>query len=85
MKKLWFKRKLYGWGWYPSTWEGWALIGLYLVAISGLSLTIDESASLTNALLFFMAPVFVLTALLIWICYKTGESPRWQWGPPKDK
>ena len=22
-QKLWFKAKLYGWGWYPCSWEGW--------------------------------------------------------------
>jgi hypothetical protein len=26
----------------------------------------------------------LLVAVLIGICFKTGESPRWQWGPPKD-
>lgn len=22
-KHLWFKRKLYGWGWVPVRWQGW--------------------------------------------------------------
>jgi hypothetical protein len=28
-------------------------------------------------------PIIVLTILLITICYKKGEGPRWQWGSPK--
>jgi len=23
---LWFKRKLYGWGWVPVRWQGWLVI-----------------------------------------------------------
>ncbi|MCX6717702.1 MAG: hypothetical protein NTU76_03445 [Candidatus Taylorbacteria bacterium] len=26
MSKLWFKRKTYGWGWVPSSWEGWFVV-----------------------------------------------------------
>jgi hypothetical protein len=24
-----------------------------------------------------------LTLLLMWVCYKTGESPSWRWGDRK--
>lgn len=84
MKRLWFRRKWYGWGWYPVTWQGWAVIGVYLVAVFALAATVDETMSLTDALLYFLGPIFVLTLLMLWICYKTGEPPKWQWGPPKD-
>ena len=33
----WFKRKLYGWGWTPATWQGWlstfVFIGLVLIVV----------------------------------------------------
>ena len=29
-KKYWFKAKQYGWGWSPSSWQGWAVICLYI-------------------------------------------------------
>ena len=32
----WFKRKLYGWGWTPATWQGWFAIGVYVLLILGL-------------------------------------------------
>ena len=74
MKKLWFKRKTYGYGWMPVSLEGW-LITLIAVAIVIFVATKFESnvlyASLTIAL-----TVIVLVA----ICIKTGEKPRWQWG-----
>lgn len=78
----WFKAKLYGWGWTPVTWQGWAIIGLWVVAVAALASRLDERASLREALGSFIAPLVALSALLIYICYKTGEKPRWQWGPP---
>lgn len=80
MKKLWFKRKIYGWGWYPATWEGWLVIVVYMAAVFGFSATIDEH-SLPRELAFtFCIPIALLTATLIRICYAKGEKPRWQWG-----
>ena len=86
-KGLWFKRKLYGWGWVPVRWQGWAVILIYLGLILTLVLNREESIpgnpdSGSNFLVLGL-PIIILTALLIYICYKTGERPRWQWGVPK--
>ena len=35
---------------------------------------------LKTGLVWFFGKVILLTALLIWICYKTGEKPGWRWG-----
>lgn len=80
-KQIWFKRKLYGWGWTPVTWQGWAILAVYICFLIILSIRIEnlnytESESIT----MFLFPVFVLTAVLIAVCYKHGEKPRWQWG-----
>ena len=39
MKKIWFIRKHYGWGWMPSpkTWEGWAVIVVLAIIIGAIS------------------------------------------------
>ena len=79
----WFKAKLYGWGWTPVTWQGWVVLLVYVVALGGLSFTIDKTAPTNHVLWTFIALVALLTVCLIAICYKTGERPRWQWGPPK--
>lgn len=81
----WFKRKLYGWGWTPATWQGWFIIGGYILLILGFSLTIDENSPTREVLFTFLLPTILLTSALIWICYKKGESPKWQWGLPKNK
>ena len=87
-KGLWFKRKLYGWGWVPVRWQGWAVILIYLGLILTLVLNREESIpgnpdSGSNFLVLGL-PIIILTALLIYICYKKGERPRWQWGLRKE-
>ncbi len=84
MNKLWFRNKWYGWGWYPATWQGWAVIGVYVILITAFSFTIDENSPTREVVFTFILPVTLLTITLIRICYKTGEKPKWQWGPPKN-
>jgi hypothetical protein len=32
----WFKRKRYGWGFTPATWQGWAVVLGYLIVVIAL-------------------------------------------------
>lgn len=79
----WFKRKLYGWGWTPAKWQGWAVIFVYLILVLGFSLTINKTSPTREVFFTFVFPVVLLTATLLKICYKTGEKPKWQWGKIK--
>lgn len=81
---LWFKRKSYGWGWYPASKEGWLVFAVWAGLLQLIVFRTDDIQSEREMLVNIVAPVLVITALLILICYKTGESPRWQWGEPKD-
>jgi uncharacterized membrane protein YhaH (DUF805 family) len=83
-KGYWFKARLYGWGWTPATWQGWLVLGVYLAIVVFLAVTLDESLSLSDALIRYFLPLVLLTALLIGVCFVKGEKPRWQWGPPKE-
>ncbi len=84
-KHYWFKRKLYGWGWTPVAWQGWVVITLYVTLTVLLSLMINENSSVQKIIYTFVFPLLLLTLILIGICYKTGEKPRWQWGRSEDK
>ncbi|MBP7708677.1 hypothetical protein KA107_03250 [Candidatus Pacearchaeota archaeon] len=77
---LWFKRKIYGWGWYPCSWQGWAVTLAYILLVFAFSQTIDENSLPREVFFTFIFPLVLLTALLIKIAYKTGEKPRWSWG-----
>lgn len=82
MQKLWFKAKLYGWGWTPCSWEGWAIT--FIVAVSiGMNVAAvanTPSLSVQQAFMFSVLPTWVTVILLIVICILTGEKPRWRWG-----
>lgn len=79
--KLWFKAKRYGWGWYPATWEGWAVLFIYIALMVSVAAAIDESAQPTNATIAVVVTTWIiLTVALLAMCYATGEKPRWRWG-----
>ena len=80
-KKLWFKNKLYGWGWTPCSWEGWTVLFVYFVALVGIFVNVDHNSHSGSDTLIGISPHFIiLTICLIIICYFTGEKPRWRWG-----
>ncbi len=88
-ERYWFKRKIWGWGWVPVTWQGWCATALYLVFVFLLVYSREEAIpgnpdSGSNFLVFGL-PFIVLTALFLLIAYKKGEKPKWQWGVPKEK
>lgn len=64
--KIWFVNKTYGYGWTPATWEGWLVLLIWLIIFIPLTLTIKYNWILG------LAGVFLLTGLLIYICYKKG-------------
>jgi len=97
----WFKRKMCGWGWVPARWEGWATVLAFVALVvwmaTGFARSVahfaDSAAANAanvsagaNAMLFwFVVKIVALVAVLIFICYKKGESPRWQCGLSEEK
>jgi len=85
-KNYWFKAKLYGWGWTPVKWQGWVIVGIFICFISWVGINFGSKTEITNTdLIWFFIKMFLSVGLIFLICYKTGEKPRWQWGPPKNK
>jgi len=82
-KGYWFKRKLYGWGWTPATWQGWAVTGVYVLAVFAFAMTIDGNSSNQEVVFTFLLPLVLLTLAFFRVAYRKGESPRWQWGNKK--
>lgn len=79
--KFWFKRKRYGWGWYPATWEGWLVLCVVVGLIVADFFRIDATShSASDTLMSLFVDTLAIITLLIIICYKKGETPRWQWG-----
>ena len=65
---MWFKGKKYGYGFTPSSIEGW------LVVAAAMSLII-YFAKMDNVVY-----VGLTTLVLIYISYTKGPKPKWRWG-----
>ena len=77
----WFKRKLYGWGWIPAKIEGWIVVFIFIVFIAINAVNLASKADPTNTgITLFLTRIVIAIIILIFICYKTGEKPRWSWG-----
>lgn len=70
----WFKRKIYGWGWTPAKWQGWVVLLVWLVFFYFAVEKMDHEWLKNTAV------IIIATGLLIYVCYKKGEKPKWQWG-----
>jgi hypothetical protein len=82
----WFKRKLYGWGWTPARWQGWATLAVFVVLIIVDFMRISATQPTeSDTLKQFVPQLFLFLLVLIGICYKKGESPRWQWGRTSER
>ena len=77
----WFKRKLYGWGWTPATWQGWLITLVFIGVVVYDTVSFDSLINPTNNVInSFLLEIAALIAVFIAICWKKGEEPRWQWG-----
>ncbi len=85
MTKLWFKRKRFGWGWTPVTWQGWVVTLSYAAIIVASVLTIDKNSPTREIFFTLVLPIVLATMAMFRICYAKGEKPRWQWGDKRDE
>jgi hypothetical protein len=79
-KDIWFPARKYGVGWgFPITWQGWVVFGSYiaLVIVGIIFLAISGNPIL---LIPFMIYIFLLSGVLIFICFKKGEKIDFRWG-----
>ena len=83
MKKLWFRARDYGWGWYPATWEGGVVLGLWVLCLFLLVRYADPELYPVR----WAAGLAASVAVLIAVCWRTGERPSWRWAgrpmPPR--
>lgn len=84
--KLWFRRKTYGWGWTPITWEGWLVTFITVLIPIGIKFALKIMEFQRSLQYFYMwASVPLLLMSLTLICFRYGEKPKWQWGIKKTK
>lgn len=81
--KLWFKRRRYGWGWTPVTWQGLLTVLLFLLIVLAdimwISLA-DPVQPTTTQILLFLTIIIGAALMLIGVCIMKGPTPHFRWG-----
>ena len=78
---MWFRRKYYGWGWYPCCWKGWvAILGFFLAMILSAVVISSYTVNEESFVMIFIPTVFIFAVTLLILCLLRGEKPRWCWG-----
>ncbi|MCF7866205.1 hypothetical protein K9L67_04565 [Candidatus Woesearchaeota archaeon] len=80
--KLWFRRKTYGWGWTPCTWQGWIVVIIFIILLFGVIEIFKYKLIDGDSIGFFLSIAFLCVAL-VFISHWKGEKPRWKWGDNK--
>jgi hypothetical protein len=76
-KQYWFPAKRYGWGWGPPTaWQGWVVLGGFVAALAVDAIVFPPDRQLVA----YLACAALSALVLIIICWRKGEPPRWRWG-----
>jgi hypothetical protein len=76
-RRYWFRAKRYGWGWgLPVTWQGWLVLAVFVGLLIGGSVVLSPGRQPG----LYFAYVVALSAVLVAVCWLTGEPPRWRWG-----
>lgn len=86
-KNYWSKRKRYGFGWTPTTWQGWTVLGVWLAFVFIATLYFSKLSNDSNdgeLALIYMGLVFLSTVPMILVFWMTGPKPKWRWGKSKD-
>lgn len=84
-KKYLMKRRRYGWGWVPVTWQGWLLLAMqFAVILTAASFLPAKPAQPTiSELVRFFLIVALTIGVLILVTIQASPSPRWRWGKKK--
>ena len=77
MGKPWFRVKRYGIGaGLPCSWEGWALVAVFLAIVVGSGLVFTERAPMLH-----LGVVLASTAIVLVVSRLKSDGPwKWRWG-----
>ena len=76
--KYWFKRKRYGWGWVPITWQGWLLFAVLIVGALLPAIYFDtDGGNISWGFLVFLG---VYIASFVYLVSRKSPKPKWRWG-----
>ncbi len=87
--KKWFIPRSYGWGFEPTTWQGWLtvviFIGLIFISLYINNIFDKNTITIKNIIAVFFDYAILITALIYFCLSKTEGKVQWNWGKEKRK
>jgi len=77
MNKYWFRPKIYGYGAYPTTWEGWLVIIIFIALVIWRATDLEKHLDTTRHFIELISLVLILIIISI---IKTEGKWKWRWG-----
>lgn len=80
------KRRRYGYGWIPVTWQSWLfmIIELVIIFAAATSLPPKPAQPTTGELLRFLIILGGVISTLVIFSVENGPKPKWRWGKKPD-
>lgn len=79
----WFKRKKYGYGWTPVSWQGWLTVISFTVIILATAVILHkdtEKNSFSTESYIFLAILIFAAIVTVALTLSKGPKPKWRWG-----
>jgi hypothetical protein len=76
--RYWFRPKRFGYGATPSTWEGWAVVAVYVVVLVGCVLAINSHKESLTSFVTAIATMVVATVVLFVVGVQKTDG-AWGW------
>lgn len=78
--RYWFKRRRYGYGWTPVTWQGWLSLILCIGAVIGSAFLLAAFPITNESVWLYVNTIIIIIVLVTIIGLLKGPRPRWRWG-----
>jgi hypothetical protein len=81
-KNYWMKRRRYGWGWTPITWQGWLFTVLQTAILLTAASQMPQKPAQPSAaqLVKLIVTLLCVGISLVLVGSLTGPKPHWRWG-----
>lgn len=81
-RKYWMKRRRYGWGWTPITWQGWlfTIFQVALLFLAASQLPVKPIQPSIDQILKLIATLILVVSSLLLVGCQTAPKPHWRWG-----
>ena len=76
--EYWYKRRRYGYGFTPTSWQGWLMLGLMVLMLVIPAFFLGKSN--TEIVIGYLIYVVVVLGGSLYVIFSKSPTPKWRWG-----